>query len=544
MRKLSLVVPWLLAGFVFARPAQDAPPYYDPDRSLKQQEAAKDEAKAKVEAGARSAEVLAYFTDNSALVRDEVFKLLARASDAELLAELAPHVGHRDPFVSATVAELLGACRFADGRKHLEKRGLGSRDEQTALESIWALEAIGAAESADALAKAFKKRKEYRVKGDALIALSRIAPERAAELVEDALEHKVPPVRIAGLVALRQIDMTRAVTAAVAVVAADELSKRERAWEPRLLFAALETLYLWRERAGAKDLATQAIDACIARLAREEGLPQHKLGLALGDLTGEEGIQDDAGMWRGWWEARRESFAPADKEPEDDPVEEPGLPSGVAPAGPRRPVTGDDSGRKTRVRFHGIPVYSKRLVFAQDISGGMNNPLDKDEADSPTKMKFSKDELERVLGALADDVGTNIVFFATEYYRPAEQLVPLKRNRGKLIEFVRQQETPNWRKEELKHASRSNLYDALEFMLRDPQIDTVFFLSEGGPNEGRFTNHDRFMAHLARLNVYQRVEVHTLQVTTSKTLSKFLRRLARLTGGQFYDLDFLKKAGN
>ena len=542
MRSWTRVAPWLLLiGVVFAAPSREEAPFYDPERSLNEQREAVDAAKAQVGAGISPRDVLAYFTDDSALVRDAVFELIAEQNDPRMLEALSKQVGHRDPFVAATVAELLGRCRSGDGRRALEK-ALGHRHPWVALESIWALEALGEAESADALAKAFKRRREYRVKGDALIALARIDPEQAAEHVQDALDDKQPAVRIAGLVALRLVDQVRAVEAAVAVIGADALDRKERGWEPRLLFAALETLYLWEQRAGQPELAVRAIEACLTRLDREEGLPQHKLGLALEDLTGAEGIADDALAWRGWWDARKDGFTPQDKQLDRDAlVDEPGLPQGVAPAGPSRPVTGDDPGAKTRVRFHGIPVHSKRMIFAQDISGGMNNPLDKDEGDEPTKMAFSKAELERVLNALGEDVGVNVVFFATEYYRPAEQLVPLGANRERLIAFVREQETPNWRKEELKHASRSNLFDALSFMLQDPEIDTVYFLSEGGPNSGRFTDHDRFMTHLARLNVYQRVQVHTLQVTSSKTLSKFLRRLARLTGGQFYDLDFLKQ---
>ena len=73
-------------------------------------------------------------------------------------------------------------------------------------------------------------------------------------------------------------------------------------------------------------------------------------------------------------------------------------------------------------------------------------------------------------------------------------------------------------------------------------FDTIFFLSEGGPTEGKFLRTPRFMHHLARLNVYQRVQVHCLQVTTSTFGEKFLRRLSDETGGKFYDYDTIKKA--
>ena len=73
-------------------------------------------------------------------------------------------------------------------------------------------------------------------------------------------------------------------------------------------------------------------------------------------------------------------------------------------------------------------------------------------------------------------------------------------------------------------------------------VDTVFFLSEGGPTEGQFLRTERFMRHLQRKNVYSRVRVHCLQVTTSSFGEKFLRRLSEVTQGHFYDLDFIKKS--
>ena len=62
----------------------------------------------------------------------------------------------------------------------------------------------------------------------------------------------------------------------------------------------------------------------------------------------------------------------------------------------------------TSVRFHGIPIRSNRLLFAQDVSGGMRNAVDKSKSDSPSKLKFANDELRRVLKSLGEDVHTNV----------------------------------------------------------------------------------------------------------------------------------------
>ncbi len=541
-----LVVPLalvcLVGGSVLAAP--EGPPYYDRKRNLEAQNEAAKAAGEKAKSSSDVGELAALLNDESGIVRDRVFNTLLERDDA-LLKALQPRLGDKDDFVSASVAELYGQKRWAAGREALEKVGLAAKGELTALESIWALEAIGDAASADALEKAWKRRKEPRVRGDALIALATVAPEAARPTVDEALKDGSPQLRLAALVALRAVDPKAAASAAIDVVAAKPLEKKEAVWEPRLLFTALETLGRWSGRAAEKALVVRAVDELIARLPRESGLPLHMLGLALAELTGAEGLEPDQTVWSGWWQGRREAFEPRDPPPPAEkpkrrkPETPPSGGGGGEPAGePKRQETG--GGAQSRVRFHGIPVYSTRLVFAQDISGGMNNPLDKDSKDSPSKMRFSKDELVRVLKALPDAVKTNVAFFASECWWQSPQLVPLGKQRPQLIDFVNKTETPDWRQAQNRMKTRSNLYDTLAVALEDPELDTVYFLSEGGPNEGRWVDRERFMRHLARLNVYQRVQVHTLQVTNDRAGAAFLERLAAVTGGSFYDLDALK----
>ena len=536
---LALVLPLCGAALAWADR-----PYYDDKRSLeKQREAAKEAKEQARSAGAKQAGIL--LNDKSVNVRDDVFRVLEERNDEELLEELGNWLGNRKaPHASAAVAELYGRCKFAAGRKALEKAGLRARDELTVLESIWALERIGSKESGKALEKAHKKRSTFRVQGDALIALATLDPKRAEEHIPDALEDKVLPLRIAALEALARIDRERAVAAAVKAIAAEPL-KRDNGWEAKILFAALDTLEGWYERAGAAKLFAQAVDALIARLGRADGLSQYRCGMTLADLTGET-LGDDPEIWKGWWEPRREGFAPKDKarpQPETKKKkkkkgkkgEDDKLP-GEKKEGEGRVETG--GGAKTRVRFHGIPIHSNRLLFAQDVSGGMKNPMDRDASDSPTKMAFAVAELKRVLKALDDDVWTNVCFFATDFAFTSKSLFPIKKARRQLLQFVDTKAvTPDGYGQ-----SRSNLYDTLATALEDPSIDTIFFLSEGGPTEGQFLRTTRFMRHLQRQNVYARVQVHCLQVTTSSFGEKFLRRLSEETGGRFYDMEFLQKA--
>jgi HEAT repeat protein len=525
---LALTGSLLAASTALAGP--EGPPYFDAGRNITEQADAARDAKRAVQAGEFDAnQVLQWFVDPSGQVRDEVFKALVARNDPDLLAQIEGGLRHRDPFVAAGVAELYGECGYEAGREALERHGLGSREEMVALESVWALEALGSADSGDALERAHSRSRSWRVKGDALIALATCDPDRAGPLAVEALEDRDPPVRIAALEALRRLDQHQAAEAAVAFIEDDGLGRSAAGWKNRLLFCSLDVLAGWCDRSADPELARRAVDALIERLDElEEGLPKHRVGLALGDLTNEGGMGADAEVWSGWWDARRDSFVPADKDPEDVVWRGSDTPS--------RPETG--GGMTTRVRFHGIPVYSNRLIFSQDVSGGMNNPLNSDDDDSPTKMDFSKNELINVLEALKDreDCGVNVVFFATDFYKPADQLLPLRRAHGQLTQFIRNQQTPSGRA-----MARSNLYDVLEFAISDPEIDTVFFLSEGGPNEGRFVDRTRLLRHLDRTNVYARVIVHCLQVSTSRSGATFLRHVAETLQGRFYDLEYLQQ---
>ena len=326
----------------------------------------------------------------------------------------------------------------------------------------------------------------------------------------------------------------------------EDLSKKARGWDARILFCALDVLAGWEARSGDPALFKEAVDAEIARLAEAEGLSKYRLAQALKELTGEE-LGDDAEIWRGWWQSRRDDFPIKDKVPppapekkkrgkKDEPQDGDKLPGEGKDGAGGREETGKAA--RTLVRFHGIPIHSTRLLFAQDVSGGMNGPMDKDASDSPTKMAFSSGELKRVLKALDEEVWTNVCFFASEYTFTAERLFPVKRAREQLLSFVGEKAvTPSGRA-----LGRSNLYDTLSVAFQDPEVDTVFFLSEGGPTEGQFLETDRFMEHLVRQNRYSRVQVHCLQVTTSTYGEKFLKRLSDDTGGNYYDLEFLKKA--
>jgi len=554
----SLLPAVLLLGLSTASLAVEGPPYFDKSRSTDEQAEAAEEA-AEEARDADAATALRLLGDPSATVRDAVFAALVERDDAQLLAGLRGALRHKDPLVRASVAELFGRCRYEEGRVPLEKLGLRARDEATVLESIWALEAIGSAKSAKALAKLARKghrASAFRVAGDALLALARVDAEQAGELAQKALAGRSGALRIAAVEALSRIDAKQGAEAACAVLSGEPLDGREEAWQSALERAALATLERWRSRQDEPALAKRAVESVLATYERSAGLTAHLCWRALVRATGES--LGEAQAWRDWWTLKGQEFRARDLSAKPR-AEEEGRQEKKGKKKKKKKKKGKKKKREkdedeeeredgrvetggasaTKVRFCGVPVFSRRLLFLQDTSGGMSrHPVDEDDSESPLRIVYSMERLCEVLGQLDGEARVNVLFFATRYRSLSDRLVPLGKFRDKLIAYVRKEcRTPKG-----KGMTRSNLYDALVFALEDPGIDSVFFLSEGGQTEGRYVGEERLLRHLERLNVYRRVRVNCLQVTKKKKRARFLRELSRRTGGSYYSRSFLLAA--
>lgn len=515
-------------------PARDV--CVDPDRSLVEQRLAARDAALEVERGGLDdARLAALLGDPSAWVRDGVVAALARRRDPrelDALARLLPAAARRglasDELVAVAAAELLGACGHAAGRAALEEALLEARDERTALAAVGGLEALGGPGSGPALERAHARRPEPRVRGDALVALAALDPDRARPLVARALASRRDDevAAIAGLEAAARLDPHEGAAAAVALV-----GERERG--PRVLFAALDVLAA-HPPDDAK-LGAAAVEALLGRLEREpdaqrSGRPRLELARALAALTGQLDLEDDVAAWRRWWGLARATFEPRGAVRPDvspataRPGPEPAVRNAVRPGATR-----------SRPAFHGVPVESTRLVLLQDVSGGMLGTLDPRERGGVSRLRFALDELTRLVGALDPDVRLDVGLFASRPRRAAGRLVPAGRAREALVAWAERVGRPPTG----EGLARSNLHDALQDVLDDPDVDTVYLLSEGGPTEGRFVDLERFVAHLERRNRYARVRVHCLQATWSRPGAEFLRRLATALGGTFHDLDSL-----
>ncbi len=509
---LALVPAVALLAAALILDAAQGPPYRDPKRGVEKQRQAATDAAATARKGREAAEeVLKLLGDDSGVVRDAVWDEVVKW-DAEDLLALVPGLGAKDEIVARNVAEALGKKKVAAARGALEGKLKKRQEPLTLAEVVRALAEIGDAASKDEVERVFKGARDPMLAGAALVALTRLDEAGAVARLEKVLGDDDVALRIIDLARLDEIDEAKAAKAAVAALKDKEKIKAKMAaWAPRLLFQACDVLVGIDDRGAVAETIREAIDVLIERIDGEDGRPKHEVGDALRGLTGNWDLEDDGLVWKTWWETNRDKFDPGS----------------VKKGKPKEPGAGGG----TMVRYHGIPIYAKRLSFLLDCSGGMDRTIDPNDPETMRRLDYAKRELVKVLKALADDVAANVMFFGSAYEAASEQLVLLKKGRASLVAFAEKQEIPT-----TVHMNRGNIYDPLIDAVNDPQVDTVFLLSEGNPTEGLYNERHRFIAHLKRHNALAKCRVFTLFAGNAGSARGYVREIAEATGGEFYDV--------
>lgn len=521
-------VLWLSAVGVVS--AADKKVHVDVERSLNKQDEAADAAEAEVKKGARNFKaVLLLLGDKSVQVRDAVVEELVKTWSDDDLKVLEKGFKLRQPMIVEGLAEVYELKALKFGAEAIAG-ALNTRwPDETNTALLRALAVVGSDKQWRDIEKLYKRSKRnFRVRGECLHALASIDPKKARKMVDEAVEDKEFGVRIMALELLARSDPKAMIKTATSFIKQSD-KDREDIWSFRLLFASLDNLSALRERTPHKAELKAAIEAMIARLDKARGRAQYELGVSLTAVTGMANLAPEHFAWKSWWDVKKDVWEPKDAPKKDDKTKK--------KKGKKDEEEKDPGERMgSVVRFHGIPIHSLRLTFCQDVSGGMKNPVGGRDSDTPAKLVISKQELEKVLTGVDEAAYVNLLYFATFYYKCAPSPVPVKKARKALIAYNKKQDIPDKRGH-----GRSNLYDTIAFAISQPDIDSVYLLTEGGPTEGKYLETDRFMRHLKRLNVYYRVRVYTLLMGTSRSGAKFLEEVAKSTGAKFYDLKKLKK---
>lgn len=423
---------------------------------------------------------------------DRLYVLARLAAELKLdgaHAELVRLVGHRSRELAITAIEALARIGVGDAFEEisaaLDRPGVDVRLRARALDALVASKrgiefAIGAASGKDP---------ELRAVAMGSLAL-RAADPRAMKILLGGLEDLDSSVRNVALRSLRQVRVKSMIGALIMVVD----SHPDESFKVR----ALELLV----NASGQNFGLAAVD------------------------------------WKKWWAQSEAAFE-----------------------FPKQEEEGITSVKKRGLEYFGIEVSSKRLGLIADISSSMRRmvavkaeSLDEEEEEetvggdgrtrvAPVKKKKKKQggvvvkdgkarkidilkkELTRLLKKLPADTSLNIITFDATYRSWQKVLQPLRgRGRAKALAYVARIAT----------GSGTNVFDTLEFALKDKRVDTIYLLTDGLPTRGRITAPAAILEEIDVLNRARGVTIHTIAFGAESNL---LMQLAERNGGQYRFVD-------
>lgn len=319
------------------------------------------------------------------------------------------------------------------------------------------------------------------VRANSLEALARIDPAGQRERFLSAIERDADGgVRCALLGALPAIYPDAALAASAARGHDDE------DWRPRM--QAVDNLAAIRKK--------ESVDALVERSADGRPVVQERAMEILRKMTGKE-IRDARG-WGAWWGANRETFV---------------FPEGEGP--------GEGEAPEHKTVAYGIPLVSDHVAFLIDASARMADRL---QATGTSKADAAREELSRVLGELHGRLVFNVYTYREDIDAFRKKPVALDPKQQKKAEdFVKTKTT----------AGAKDIWNVLETVVSDPDIDTVYLLSSGEPDVGLYVHWNRVTSHLADLNRFHKVVVHTVVYSERQWFRDQLQKIAEATGGKF-----------
>lgn len=418
---------------------------------------------------------------------------------AEILA------GFDDPGVNKDLVNELGKGKSADERlfqiyavrqlkdEHVDKvlvRMLTDKDEDVV---VAAAKILGERKYKDAIAplkklwdKSGKNRDVMRAAMNATAMIRGDDPTWVDELVA-LTKSDDPEVRSLALDGLGAASDKRHIEKIVAAL-------EDPNWSTRL--AALEAL--------EKMKVKEAISAIIVRMGKEEGRMKNEFANTLWRLTGQPYADNPEG-WDNWWKGAKNDFqilTDADLEKVKSGEEEWRL----------RQTTRVDS------KFFGIRIISHRVIFIIDVSGSMEEGLLNDYKGRPgaKRIEVARGELAKCIQSLDSSALFNIVTFSSDAERWVDGSLAAanEKNRNDATAFA----------EKLAAGGGTNLYGALENAFADPDVDTIFVMSDGEPSMGTVIDPMQIREHVAAWNEHRKIVINTIAV-----------------GGQFQILEWLAK---
>ncbi|MGB0330337.1 MAG: hypothetical protein ACPGPE_00810 [Planctomycetota bacterium] len=378
------------------------------------------------------------------------------------------------------------------------RKGLREKQEEVVVATVDALIARRDRESIEDLEKLFEKTKLDGVRAAALRGLSALY---------DGENEWV--VRLKGLTDSEDLDTRNAALAEIARLGRrnmDELyieKLSDENWSTRLI--ALRAL---ESRRDASVLAP-----IIARMAQEQGRMAIEFGETLFRLTG-QAFGARASSWERWLAAT--------------PVDE----IEIVPESELETIIAATEERKLRqvssAAFFGVRIESHRVLFILDVSGSMNEPMRAEyvgELGRP-RIDVAKEELAKAIRSLDAGALFNIVPFSggVDSWLEGGVAGADDDSREDALVYI----------DRLGADGGTNLYGSLEFAFDDPDVDTVFILSDGEPSVGDIIDPQLIREAIAERNATRNVVINTIAFGADLQV---LEWLAEDSGGTHVSID-------
>lgn len=279
----------------------------------------------------------------------------------------------------------------------------------------------------------------------------------------------------------------------------------DKKWQVRS--AAYRGLARFRQR--------HSIELLINGLEKEKGRLLADIQWSLEQLTG-EGLQANYRDWKNWW----------------DRVSVGGylVPSAEEVAKMMKKDEAKDVRTAVAEGLYG-PIYSEKVAFLIDISGSMQAGTET----QGTRLEIAVRELSRVLlDQVTKDTYFNVLAFSEEVHPFHRRLTRGSSSKvKKSIEML----------EKLESGGETNAYGALKAAFADPDVDTIYLLSDGVPTVGEQSIPQLILMDIETWNRDRRVIINTIGFFPGDAKNQdkieareFLRNLAHAHEGFYKEI--------
>jgi uncharacterized protein with von Willebrand factor type A (vWA) domain len=164
-------------------------------------------------------------------------------------------------------------------------------------------------------------------------------------------------------------------------------------------------------------------------------------------------------------------------------------------------------------------------MVGNKIGGKVGSIISKQTNNQLTKLGKAKKELMPSIRGLSADTYFTIITFENNVKKLNKQLVQANAtNQNLAVAYL----------EKLESGGGTNMSDALEEAFALTDVETIFVLSDGSPNEGKIPDPQGILTAVAKWNSAQKIKIHTIGLGEDCD-KDFMQKLAAQNGGQFID---------